>query len=164
MDPARSSITFTTRHMFGLGKVNGTFDLGSASITITEPVTDSSAHAVVDADSFRTDAPRRDEHVRSEAFLDTARHPAITFESTRVDRGEAGVWTVEGLLTVRGHRAPVRLTVDSLTVEDGSLRLVASSINPWNIVEEGGGGDHTSPPHLSLPDPGGLPWASPTTT
>ncbi|MFJ8028307.1 hypothetical protein [Streptomyces sp. NPDC096311] len=38
-----------------------------------------------------------------------------------------GVWTVEGSLTVRGHQAPVRLTIDSLTVRDGPLRLSASA-------------------------------------
>ncbi|MET7898703.1 YceI family protein [Streptomyces mirabilis] len=101
-----SSITFTTRHLFGLGRVNGTFTLESASISVAEPVTGSAVHAVVAAGSFHTGAARRDDHVRSPAFLDADRHPAIRFESSGAVRGGDGVWTVEGSLTVRGHRAP----------------------------------------------------------
>jgi NAD(P)H:quinone oxidoreductase type IV len=127
VDPERSSIGFTTRHMFGLGKVNGTFRVESASITIGEPVTRSTAHAVIEAGSFHTGTPRRDEHVRSAAFLHAERHPEIRFESTGVSRGAGGAWVVEGHLTVRGHRAPVELTVDSLSVEDGSLKISASA-------------------------------------
>lgn len=127
VDPERSSIGFTTRHMFGLGKVNGTFRVASASITVAEPVTRSTAHAVIEAGSFHTGTPRRDEHVRSTAFLHAERHPEIRFESTGVSRGAAGTWIVEGHLTVRGHRAPVELTVDSLSVENGSLKISASA-------------------------------------
>lgn len=127
VDPARSSLTFSTRHMFGLGKVTGTFRMESASFTVAEPVTRSTAQAVFEAGSFRTGTPRRDDHVRSSAFLHTDRYPDIRFESTTVARGEAGAWIVKGVLTVRGHRAPVDLTVDSLSVEDGSLRISASS-------------------------------------
>ncbi|MFD7488812.1 YceI family protein [Streptomyces mirabilis] len=127
---ARSSITFTTRHMFGLGRVNGTFALESASISVAESVTESAVHAVVAAGSFHTGAARRDDHVRSPAFLDTDRHPAIRFESSRAVRGDDGVWTVEGSLTVRGHRAPLRLTIDSLALRDGSLRLSLTATAP----------------------------------
>jgi NAD(P)H:quinone oxidoreductase type IV len=127
VDPARSSITFTTRHLFGLGRVNGTFTLESASISVAEPVTGSAVHAVVAAGSFHTGAARRDDQVRSPAFLDADRHPAIRFESSGAVRADDGIWTVEGSLTVRGHRAPLRLTIDSLTVRDGSLRLSASA-------------------------------------
>ncbi|MER6375461.1 YceI family protein [Streptomyces mirabilis] len=106
-----------------LDRVNGTFALESASISVAESVTESAVHAVVAAGSFHTGAARRDDHVRSPAFLDTDRHPAIRFESSRAVRGDDGVWTVEGSLTVRGHRAPLRLTIDSLALRDGSLRL-----------------------------------------
>lgn len=127
VDPARSSLTFTTRHMFGLGKVTGTFQLESGTVTVAEPVTRSTAQAVIEAGSFRTGTPRRDDHVRSPAFLHTDRYPEIGFESATVARGEAGAWIVQGFLTVRGDRAPVDLTVDSLSVENGSLRISVSA-------------------------------------
>ncbi|MFD5763790.1 YceI family protein, partial [Streptomyces sp. NPDC127044] len=106
-----------------LGRVNGTFALESASISVAESVTDSAVHAVVAAGSFHTRAARRDDQVRSPAFLDADRHPAIRFEASGAVRGDDGVWTVEGSLTVRGRRAPLRLTIDSLALRDGSQRL-----------------------------------------
>lgn len=106
-----------------LGRVNGTFALESASISVAESVAESAVHAVVAAGSFHTGAARRDDQVRSPSFLDADRHPAIRFESSGAVRGDDGVWTVEGSLTVRGHRAPLRLSIDSLALRDGSLRL-----------------------------------------
>lgn len=113
-----------------LGRVNGTFALESASISVAESVTESAVRAVVAAGSFHTGAARRDDHVRSPAFLDSDRHPAIRFESSGAVRGDDDVWTMEGSLTVRGHRAPVPLTIDSLALRDGSLRLSLTATAP----------------------------------
>lgn len=126
-DPQRSSITFTTRHMFGLGKVKGTFGLESASVVVAEPVNESTVRASIDAAGVDTGTARRDKDIRSAKFLDTERHPTIVFESTGVARGEGGTWLIQGLLTVRGHQEPIELTVDALTVTGGSLRISAST-------------------------------------
>lgn len=37
VDTKRSSISFTTRHMFGLAGVSGTFELLSGQLVITDP-------------------------------------------------------------------------------------------------------------------------------
>ena len=47
LDPAASTVTFATRHLFGLGAVKGTFRLISGQITIADPVTSSTASAVI---------------------------------------------------------------------------------------------------------------------
>ena len=52
IDPAGSSVSFTTRHLFGLGVVRGTFGVLSGEVTIADPVTASTARAVIDAASF----------------------------------------------------------------------------------------------------------------
>lgn len=49
IDPADSSVSFTTRHLFGLGAVEGTFGVLSGEVTIADPVTASTARAVIDA-------------------------------------------------------------------------------------------------------------------
>jgi len=41
IDPAGSSVTFVTKHMFGLGKVRGTFKVTRGVITIADPPQDS---------------------------------------------------------------------------------------------------------------------------
>src|SRR5258708_36770188 len=56
LDPAASTVTFATRHMFGLAPVKGTFRLVSGQITIADPVTSSTVSAVIDAPSL---APRK---------------------------------------------------------------------------------------------------------
>ena len=41
LDPAASTVTFATRHIFGLAPVKGTFRLVSGQIAIADPVTSS---------------------------------------------------------------------------------------------------------------------------
>src|SRR4029077_5034105 len=54
--PARaaSPVKFATRHLLGLAAVKGTFRLISGQITIADPLTSSTASAVIDAASFAT--------------------------------------------------------------------------------------------------------------
>lgn len=47
IDPGRSRVRFDTPHMFGLGLVHGTFDIDHGEITVAEPVTGSTAEAVI---------------------------------------------------------------------------------------------------------------------
>jgi YceI-like protein len=54
VDPAGSSVTFVTKHMFGLGKVRGTFKVTRGVITIADPPQDSRVEAEVSASSFST--------------------------------------------------------------------------------------------------------------
>jgi polyisoprenoid-binding protein YceI len=125
LDPARSSVTFATRHMFGTGKVTGSFALRGGQITIADPVTASTVRAEVDAGSVDTANKARDKAVRKPNLLHTDSHPTMIFESTAV-RGNENTWTVTGLLTVRGQSAPVELTVDDASTTDGTLRLRAT--------------------------------------
>jgi polyisoprenoid-binding protein YceI len=54
IDPAGSSVTFVTKHMFGLGKVRGTFKVTRGVITIADPPQDSRVEAAVSVSSFST--------------------------------------------------------------------------------------------------------------
>jgi polyisoprenoid-binding protein YceI len=108
IDPARSRVTFTTAHAFGLGPVSGTFAVRDGTITIAEEVGASSVRARIDAASFTTDKQRRDVDIRSKRFLDAASHPNLEFASERLDRDGEG-WRLYGHLTVRGRTAPVVL-------------------------------------------------------
>jgi polyisoprenoid-binding protein YceI len=108
IDTQKSSVKFSGRHMFGLLPVRGTFRIGSGTVTVAEPVTDSKVRAEVDAASFHTGHDRRDTDVRSASFLDAERHPVITFESDRVEADN-----IIGTLTVRGVSRPVTLVVEA---------------------------------------------------
>lgn len=65
IDPAGSSVTFATKHMFGLGKVRGRLKVTRGVITIADPPEDSRVEAEVSASSFSTRNLMRDPQVRS---------------------------------------------------------------------------------------------------
>jgi polyisoprenoid-binding protein YceI len=120
IDPAASSVTFVTKHMFGLGKVRGRLKVTCGVIIIADPPEDSRAEAEVSASSFSTRNFMRDPQVRSRLFLDVRQHPAISFRSDSI-RQHRGGWSVTGVLTVKGHTAPVELTVDGVSAEDAAI-------------------------------------------
>jgi polyisoprenoid-binding protein YceI len=129
IDARRSTVTFATRHLFGLAPVRGTFSIKAGTVDIAEPLTASRIHAEIDAGSFRTGLPPRDVTVRSARLLNARRHPLITFDAAGdasvtgagvTDAavadieagGVAGGALVTGQLTVRGVSRPVRLAVE----------------------------------------------------
>jgi polyisoprenoid-binding protein YceI len=126
LDPGMSSITFQTRHLFGLGKVAGTFQLASATIQVGSPLEASKVDATVDAASYSSGSAMRDKQVRSKKFLAAEEFPEITFSSTDLRRVDSG-WVLEGLLTVRGRSAPLSLTIEESLPQEHSLTLVATT-------------------------------------
>lgn len=131
LDPEASSITFDTRHMFGLAGVTGSFRLVSGEITITDPVISSTASAVIDAASFDTGGAARDKDIKSANFLHVNVHPQIAFTSTQLARDGAS-WLLRGQLTVRGTSAPAELVVtEARTDEDGLLVKGATRIDRY---------------------------------
>lgn len=116
LDPSRTSVTFVTRHMFGLARVRGTLAATGGVLTIAERAEDSAVEAEAAAASFSTGNVLRDPQVRSGMFLDARKHPAITFRSAAVRRSGDG-WAVSGVLTVKGRPAPLNLTVTEATAE-----------------------------------------------
>ena len=126
IDAARSAITFTTRHLFGLGPVRGRFELREGVIRVTDPVHESSARAKISAASFRTGNPSRDGAVRSARLLDASAHPDIPFISRRLDQAD-GRWILHGLLSVRGNAHPVELLIEEAQPAGQDLHLRASA-------------------------------------
>jgi polyisoprenoid-binding protein YceI len=125
LDPARTSVSFVTRHMFGLARVRGTLSVTGGYLTIADPAENSTVEAEADAASFSTRNVIRDPQVRSAMFLDVRRHPAVTFRSTAIRRS-GDRWTVSGVLTVRGRTAPLDLTVTGAAMEGTAVVFRAS--------------------------------------
>lgn len=125
IDAARSAITFTTRHLFGLGGVRGSFELRDGEIRVTDPLPESSARAVISAASFHTGNPSRNSAVRAARLLDTGAYPDITFISRRLEQAD-GRWVLHGLLSVRGKAHPVDLLLEEAQPTGRDLRLRAS--------------------------------------
>ena len=128
LDPAKSKITFSVKHLFGLGTVHGSFAVRHAKVCVDVDPQRSCVDAVIDAASFSTGNPRRDKDIRSARFLDAAAHPEIAFSSTGLRRHRDGTATMDGELTVKGVRTPVTLTLDELATSGDGFRCVAKGI------------------------------------
>ena len=122
IDPGGSTVTFRSRHLFGLAPVRGTFAIRGGAIDVAEPLARSAVHAEIDAASFRTPNPLRDANVKSARFLDAWRHPLITFRSEGIDHT-----TLSGDLTVRGVTRPVSLAVELSDVSPRSFTARATT-------------------------------------
>lgn len=122
VDPAGCDITFTTRHMFGLGPVKGRFALRSGSVVVALPITASLVVAAIETASFGTGNPQRDKHIRSGDFLDAKNHPEIVFTSTGIGETEQG-WVLRGEITARGVIAPIELKVIEVAMEGDVITL-----------------------------------------
>src|ERR1700737_742234 len=57
-----SSISFKTRHMYGLGPVKGHLSVRSGNLHVVDGIAGSAVNAVVEASSFTTHNPIRDLH------------------------------------------------------------------------------------------------------
>src|SRR3989449_6402549 len=116
-----------------------------------EDFTKSSVQVSIDAASVDTNEPKRDQHLRSDAFFDVAKFPKITFQSTAVKQVAPNKLQVTGNLTIRGTTKPVTLDVDVLGFGPGyggGFRggfEAHTKVNrqdfgvAWNDVVEGGG-------------------------
>ena len=110
IDPSHSVVEFVVRHL-GLAKVRGRFDEFEGRMTIGDDIDQSEVAVTIQAASIDTRDPKRDEHLRSPDFLDTAQFPTMEFRSTGVRR-EGAAWMVDGELTVHGVTKPVTLEVE----------------------------------------------------
>ncbi len=120
-----SSVKFRTRHLFGLLPVRGEFTVRAGTVDVATPLADSSVRVEIDAASMSTGNDRRDEDVRSPRFLDTARHPVITFVSERVEET-----AVTGTLTVHGVDRPLTLAITgSDATRDGFTVRATTSVD-----------------------------------
>ncbi|MFF3069860.1 YceI family protein [Kitasatospora sp. NPDC057904] len=127
IDVPRSEITFTTKHLFGLGTVRGSFRLRGGTVSLAEPLTASRVDAVADAGSFDTGNKNRDRQVLSKALLDTATYPDIRFTATGAELDQTGVWALRGELTAHGTGAPVTFTVTSADVDGDEIAVEATA-------------------------------------
>jgi polyisoprenoid-binding protein YceI len=126
IDPARSSVAFTTRHLFGLGPVRGTLALRDGEIHVADPVTGSAARARIGSASFHTGNPARDATVLSPRLLDAEAHPYLRFSSTGLEQAD-GRWVLRGELEVRGTCCPLDVRIEQASSTGGTLRVAASA-------------------------------------
>lgn len=124
IDTTESTVSFATRHLFGLAPVRGVLALRGGTVDIAEPLAESKIHVEIEVASFRTRNPMRDGSVLSRRFLDPDRYPIMTFVCDNVDVEQRAL---TGMLTVRHVSRPVKLSIVDLTVAPQSFAATAST-------------------------------------
>ncbi len=127
------------------GKLTGTVRYDPASPAAA------SVQAEVDVSTIETRELKRDAHLKSPDFFDVAKHPTMTFQSTKVEPAGAGKLRAIGDLTIRGVTKQAVFDVEGLSepIKDrAGLRMGATATAKisrkdfgmtWNRVMEAGG-------------------------
>lgn len=125
LDPARSSVSFRTRHLFGLAGVSGSMAVVGGDIIVDPASPTASVTATIDAGSIDTGSRRRDRDVRLARFLNTERYPDITFRADELSN-DHGRWSLTGELTVRDVTQPATLAIESSEPAGNGFRARAT--------------------------------------
>jgi polyisoprenoid-binding protein YceI len=151
IDPSHSRLGFVARHAM-VTKVRGSFNEfdGTATIDGDNP-SNSSVQVTIQVASIDTRNQQRDEHIRTNDFLDVEKYPQITFTSTSINHDGGNDFEVTGDLTIRGVTKSVTLPLEfqgSATDPFGNARIGFEGslvINRkdwgvnWNAALEAGG-------------------------
>ncbi|MGH2380470.1 MAG: YceI family protein [Candidatus Limnocylindria bacterium] len=152
LDPAHSSVTFSAKHMM-VTTVRGSMKIADFDLDFDPDDHQASGVRVsLDAASIDTAQDARDQHLRSEDFLNVDEFPTIEFVSTRIERnGDDRTGKIHGDLTIRGTTRPVVLDAEFAGVVpnmQGGQRAAFSASTKidreafgltWNVALEQGG-------------------------
>jgi polyisoprenoid-binding protein YceI len=149
LDKPHTAVEFVARHI--LTKVRGRFTDFSGWIDVAEPIEDSSVHVEVRTASIQTNTEQRDQHLKSDDFLNVEQYPLMTFESTAIRHVGGTEFELEGDLTIRDTTRRITLAGEFLGTDTnpaGKTVLAASARATlaredwnvsWNMVLETGG-------------------------
>ena len=150
LDPAHSSVTFSTKHMM-VTTVRGTMAIRDFELDFDPDHLDrGSVRVSLDAASIDTGQEGRDQHLRAADFFDADAHPTIDFVSTRIEPA-GDRYRIHGDLSIRGVTRPVVLDAEYSGIVpnlQGGLRAACSATTKinredfgltWNVALEQGG-------------------------
>lgn len=120
IDPAHSHIGFSVPHLM-ISEVEGQFKTYTGKVQLDEAdLTKSQVEFTSEVASLDTGNAERDKHLKSPDFFDAAKHPQLTFKSTKITKAGKG-YKLKGQLTVHGVTKDV--TLDATV--SGAIK------NPW---------------------------------
>jgi polyisoprenoid-binding protein YceI len=151
LDPSHTRIGFVARHAM-VTKVRGVFTDFSGSASVDGDNPEASTGAVrIKVDSVDTGNADRDNHLRTNDFLQVEDYPEITFTTTSIEQTDDDVFEVAGDLTIKGVTRPVSIpfTYEGVAKDPfGNTRIGltgSTTINrkefgvTWNAALETGG-------------------------
>jgi polyisoprenoid-binding protein YceI len=109
LDPAHTTVAFLVEHI-GYAKTLGQFRRSAGSFTYDDDAgAVSDVRIVVETSSVDTHHEARDRHLTGADFLDSGRHPTMTFTADRAERTGERTYVVTGELTLLGTARPLEL-------------------------------------------------------
>lgn len=141
IDPDHSNIQFKIRHLT-IANVKGTFGKVKGVVKIHEKdMSKSAVDVTIDIDSINTGVAKRDEHLTSDEFFDTAKYPTMSFVSRKVTPNGKGKLKILGVLSIREISREVVLEVEGPTneIKDplGNIRRGVSATTKINRTDFG---------------------------
>ena len=126
-------VNFKISHL-GYSWLWGTFNDfdGDFSFDAAKPE-ESKVNVTLKTASVDTNHAERDKHLRSDDFLNVAKHPTATFESTSVKSTGEGTADITGNLTLNGVTKPVVI----------AARFIGEGKDPWGGYRAGFEGSTT---------------------
>lgn len=109
IDALHSQVLVTVRHM-AVASLRAKFPkvTGALIVDAGNPL-ESRCHVEIDATSVTTGHSDQEDFMRSEAWLDAANHPTITFDSREIRQASEQSYVMNGDLTLRGVTRPVSI-------------------------------------------------------
>ncbi len=125
IDATHSEVGFVVRHLV-VTKVRGRFAEFKGSIVTAENPLESAVDISVDVNSITTNAPQRDDHLRSADFFEVEKHPEMTYQASGA-RQDGENFVLDGELSLKGVTKTVPLTFE----------LNGFSADPWGGTRAG---------------------------
>jgi polyisoprenoid-binding protein YceI len=109
MDLAHSNLGFGILHL-SVNEVKGTVKMTESIVTQSkDDFTDATISLKADLNTIDTDNDKRDAHLKTADFFDTAKFPELTFQSTSFSKKGPDNYTITGNLTLHGVTKSVTL-------------------------------------------------------
>jgi polyisoprenoid-binding protein YceI len=132
---SRTRVGFTVAN---LGRtVRGSVPCAQGEVVVDATGAPVRVRAELDLAALDTGIARRDADLRRPRFLDSDRHPTMTWSADRLVPGPDGSWTAEGTLHVRGTTAPLVVTGRVTAVDPGGaeVRVRATAVLDRTAVD-----------------------------
>jgi polyisoprenoid-binding protein YceI len=109
IDADHSFAYFGARHHV-IGLVRGRFDKIAGTITVSQDLAVCGVDITIDAASISTQNTERDEDLRSPAYFDVKKFPAMTYHGHGIRHVSGNTWIMDGSLTMHGVTKVIPLT------------------------------------------------------
>ena len=112
LDASHSEVMFKVRHLM-VSNVTGYFKTFNGTVEIEgDDFSTARVNFTAEVNSITTNNEQRDGHLKNSDFFDAENHPALTFQSTGLEKVGDEEYKAHGTLTMRGVSKPVTLKVE----------------------------------------------------